>query len=130
MRKLYIMTTPSIVILPAAKELFNSNKVTLKQIANQFKDGVIYCFEKPNGQIHYVFSSGDMNYSIGDKFVVIHDQTRIKFNDGKEWTLVGTGVIAADTQNQDQFTVVTENMADKKPVSRFLSDWSNQCSLN
>ena len=45
-------------ILPAAKVLFGKNKVTLNEVAKQWRFGTVVVCRKPNNQIHFITGFG------------------------------------------------------------------------
>ena len=62
-------------ILPAARCLFNKNKVTLKDIATIWGKGTVVVCSKPNGQLHFIAgSSGSYVEKLGTYQAVHHDQ--------------------------------------------------------
>jgi len=62
-------------ILPASQCLFGKNKVTLREIAKEWKSGTVVVCSKPNGQLHFIAgSSGNYVTQLADMQDVHHDQ--------------------------------------------------------
>ena len=72
-------------ILPAAKVLFDKNKVTLAEIASMWNDGTIVVCRQPNGQLHFIYGASGNYYKPGDVVGFHHDQSFAHLGD---WTVV------------------------------------------
>ncbi len=66
-------------ILPAAKVLFDKNKVELADIPNQWPSGTVVVCKKPNGQLHFIAGASDNYSELGKQVECYHDQTGAQF---------------------------------------------------
>jgi len=66
-------------ILPAAQVLFGKTKVTLDEVAKEWKDGTVMVMKKPNGQLHFIAGSMGDYGRIGHRTDCYHDQTGGQF---------------------------------------------------
>lgn len=72
-------------ILPAAQALFGKSKVTLHDIAREWKEGTVVVARKPNGQPHFIAGSSGSYGLIGQLQEFYHDQTGAQFG---TWQIV------------------------------------------
>jgi hypothetical protein len=72
-------------ILPAAQCLFGKTKVTLADIAREWKNGTVVVMQKPNGQFHYIAGCSGSYGKIGQHQDCYHDQTGAQFG---TWVIV------------------------------------------
>lgn len=72
-------------ILPAAQVLFGKTKVSIDEIAKEWKQGTIMVMKKPNGQLHFIAGSQGSYDKIGTYQECYHDQTGSQFG---KWEIV------------------------------------------
>lgn len=87
-------------ILPAAKSLFNKNKVTLAEIASAWSYGTIVVCVKDNGQFHFIAGASGSYSSIGEYHKVHHDQTQARIG---FWLIVNEIRYSKDSNGQVVF---------------------------
>jgi hypothetical protein len=115
-------------ILPAAQVLFGKNKVSIRDIAKQWKDGTVVIYEKPNGKIHFVAGSAGNYSDIGKQYTMAHDQTGASFG---SWKVInqckyqtkddGTakGALFAEFDNQNMDLGKVDNLDFQAPMAVF-----------
>ena len=96
-------------ILPAAKTLFGKNKVTLKEVAAQWKSGTVVVCRKPNNQIHYIAGASSSYAELNTKQAVHHDQNP-KMTFGGEFEVINEVTYETKEDGQVAFTWKNENM--------------------
>ena len=77
----------STAILPAGKVCFGKLKVSLNEIADQWKEGTVVVCKKENGQLHFIAgaSTSGLYFNIGDTRDFHHDQTGAYIG---TWTII------------------------------------------
>ena len=96
-------------ILPAAKTLFGKNKVTLKEVAAQWKSGTVVVCRKPNNQIHYIAGASSSYAELNTKQAVHHDQNP-KMTFGGEFEVINEVTYETKEDGQVAFTWKNPNM--------------------
>lgn len=90
-------------ILPAAKVLFGKNKVTLNEIATQWRSGTVVVCRKPNGQIHFIAGSANSYAELNTKHAVHHHQNP-KMTFGGEFEVINEVTYETKEDGQVVFT--------------------------
>jgi len=104
--------TNSWAILPAAKSLFNKNKVTLSEITSRdspWNKGTIVVCRKPNNQIHYIMGSSSSYAELGEKRKVHHDQNP-NMDFGGEFEVINEVTYEKDESGAVKYTWKNANM--------------------
>ena len=88
-------------ILPAARALFDKNKVTIQEIANFWGNGTIMVMKKPNGQMHFIAGAGGDYAPVGAFHDCYHDQTGAQFG---TWQVANVVHYSKDADGKFHFT--------------------------
>lgn len=103
-------------ILPAAKCLFDVNKVTLEQIAGEWKKGAIVVCRKDNGKLHFIAGAGGSLYApIGSEREVFHDQTLARIG---RWTVVNQIEYSTDDKGKTTFKYAVDPMDGENMIAK------------
>ena len=90
-------------ILPAAKILFGKNKVTLNEIATQWRSGTVVVCRKSNNQIHFIAGSANSYAELNTKHTAEHHQNR-KILFGGEFEVINEVTYETKEDGQVVFT--------------------------
>lgn len=90
-------------ILPATRDLFNKNKVTIEELRKEMGQGVsvLICIVQKFGttSLAFVTSHGDCSEELNSKFIGVHDQTRSEIG----YFSITAVLILGQTKEQDSF---------------------------
>lgn len=103
-------------ILPAARCLFNKNKVTLTEIAEFWNEGTVVVCRKPNGQFHFIAGASGSYSKLGRLQSVHHDQTFASMGD---WEVVNE-VNYKMVDGVPEFTYAAEPIFTKGPTQNMV----------
>jgi len=99
-------------ILPASQCLMGKSKVTIKEIANEWKSGTVVICRKPNDQIHFIAGCSGSHVSkldLGGSQDVHHDQNPGN-RMGGPWTVINEVQYETLKDGSLKTTWIDENM--------------------
>ena len=75
-------------ILPASQCLFGKNKVSLREIAKEWKSGTVVVCRKPNDQIHFIAGASGSYVTVPGKIQDVHHDQNPGNRMGGPWTVI------------------------------------------